>query len=196
MKKCIISCLMLLLFLSCRSPNEPVPLRSPEIWGPVVTGIFMTGESGPEVIHIWGNPTLSKSESDPDFPIRIGNPFPNPHNVSMTIYYEVKRTCKLKVYLVSAHLPGTDDRLSLWANAVTYQGNSRSYATMLMEGVQREGTYSIMWSPYSEENEYLPAGFYRIYIESGGKIVWRDSFLMHMPHDMPASMAEKYSGLY
>lgn len=46
------------LVLACRSPNpnEILP-SSPDLAQPVVTGLYITGATGPEIIDVWGNPS-------------------------------------------------------------------------------------------------------------------------------------------
>jgi len=188
-KKILFNFYLIFLFISCRGPNEPVPLRSPELWDPIVTGIFITHEDTPETSAIWGNPSISKAESQSDCPIRLDNPYPNPTNGSTGIAFEVLKRTEVRIWIAPATLYTlTSHNAIIYSNGI--YGVPGGLCLNLLWEVTTQGRYHVTWAPYTQNAEQLPSGFYRVYLESDEFLIWRDILLAWDIADIPIDMKE------
>ena len=187
--------LCLLFFWSCRSPNAPAPLRAPGLQAPVATGVFITMEDGPEIVAVYGNPssnpTISSSEAGTGegLPISfyLSVPYPNPTNVSAHIEFQLPVQSKVTIYVVPASFMSPEGEIIQFGNAAIKVAGGLA-VDLLMDQDRAAGRHVVNWSGRDQAGRPLPDGFYRIYMEINGHLLWQDALLLRDPCNAPPGL--------
>ncbi|NIV10260.1 MAG: hypothetical protein GWN62_02850 [Aliifodinibius sp.] len=192
--------LCILFSSSCRSPNSPIPLRAPNLRTPVATGIFITDETGPDIIGVFGNPsskpTTSNSNSDPTWDNIAGNipvrfqlevPYPNPNNGDMTIRFALPKESIVTIYIVPASFMNHEGQIIQFSNATINLPGGLAI-DLLFNRNAAAGVYSVVWSGRDQSGRPFPDGFYRIYMEVNEHLLWQDALLLRDPCNAPAGL--------
>lgn len=192
-------CLFCITFISCNvTENENHSLYSPYHKTPVTEGIFITSRDLPDAIGVWGNPVnpaewmLSNPPHDLSQKLPSGfwlyNPYPNPANYSSRIFFQVPEASNVRVYIVPARLIGTpDNSISLVTGGVFL--SPQGVAIKVLENkLLQAGRYWHDWDLTDDNSNPVPAGFYRVYMESGNDLLWRDILVYRDKKDLPADL--------
>jgi hypothetical protein len=172
---------------SCRSPNSPTPRRAPNFQTPVATGIFITLENGPEVVGVFGNPssnpTIGNSNAGRltvgDLPTRfyLNVPYPNPSNGGTTIRFQLPTQSRVAIYIVPASFMSQESHSIQFSNA-TINITGGLAVDLLVDSNLPAGYHAIYWSGSDRDGQPFPDGFYRIYMEVNGHLLWQDALLL------------------
>ncbi|MCI0696981.1 hypothetical protein L0337_33870 [candidate division KSB1 bacterium] len=174
-----------ILFFACRGTNDPTPFFSPELDGPVVTGLIITGEDSPEPLASWGKPSEPR---DPNGRLAISTPYPNPNNGSAFVQFQLNESMRIDMWVVMAYHPAMQPTREIFAaNGTIYKTNSLSVRTLIKNNLRARGIYSISWDGRDDSGNVVPDGFYRIYIKGGNTntLLWTDLLLLREPCKAP-----------
>jgi len=194
--------------ISCTDPDESsLPLYSPGMSTPVVTGIRITTPAGPSVVAVWGNP------SDPMDPVvRYGYPadspdtaapvegqipdgyacsawYPNPSDGSTVAEFAVPKSSLVDLWIVRARwweTPDTDP-VPVLGSTVPVPVNL-AVRTVIRHVVMPAGSYRFTWEGRDDNGDPVPSGFYRLYLKAGTYSTWRDMFLYRSLNDIPSGL--------
>lgn len=149
-------------FVSCDKDTGETLLYSPDLKMPVVEGLYFTSEGGPDVLAVWGNP----SGSNFCYP-SIGS--------STTILFSVPEQSEVSVWVVPARLSSqsSEDVIKSF-NRYFYNASGLAVAILMDKQTKPAGTYAINFDFKDSEENLLPEGFYRIYLESKNQFKWCD----------------------
>ncbi len=197
LKYCRILLIISFLVISCSGPTNEndyqVGLFSQL---PVVTGIIETNEVG-EALSVWGYPNfppnIDKKDNGIHTVLSIGNPFPNPTNGSVQIPFQCNRTDKpIKMWVTPARAFYQDDaQFRNYAQAITINPINRNKRTLLNQKVGVPSKINVIaWDGLNSYGKKVPDGFYRIYIEFEGNLLWRDIFMASSRNALPSGMRD------
>jgi hypothetical protein len=195
---------MCLLFTgSCRSPNSPTPLRAPGLQTPVATGLFITLEDGPVVVAVFGNPssnpTFGSSNAGRlttgDLPTRfyLHVPYPNPNNGGAAIHFQLPTQSTVTVYIVPAGFMSPEGRIIQFSNATISVAGGLAIDVLVDRNLPA-GVHAVNWSGRDQDGQPLPDGFYRIYAEINGHLLWQDALLLRDPCNAPPGLPPSVAG--
>ena len=173
---------------NCRSPNSPTPVRAPYLQTPVTTGIFITGETGPEPLGSFGNPNPKSKGSLECDSIPSGGgaipdelallpPYPNPFNPATTVQFNLPCPSYVTVYVVPARYINQQSQFVQFSNAsINIPGGLA--IDVLFNRNTSPGIYSVAWSAQDQDGRPFPDGFYRIYLKVDDQLLWQDVLLL------------------
>lgn len=206
MKKLVFTlCFFCTAFISCSvTESESPPVFSPDHKTPVTGGIIITGETDPTEIGIWGNPVSPKEwglsdQPRPNYPSKfpthvwLESPYPNPTNGPCQISFMLDYMKKVRIYIVPARLSGTPDNSSSFAAGGLYISQQGIAIKVLADGAHNAGHYMFNWDGTDSRNNKVPAGFYRVYLEAGDNLLWRDIWVYRQKGDLPAELRGHYN---
>jgi len=195
LKYCRILLIISFLVISCSGPTNEndyqVGLFSQL---PVVTGIIETNEVG-EALGVWGYPNfppnIDKKDNGIHTVLSMGNPFPNPTNGSVRIPFQCNRTDKpIKIWVAPARaIYQSDPQFKNHAQAIIINPLNRNERILLNQKVA-SGFAEIVWDGLNSYGKKVPDGFYRIYIEFDGNLLWRDIFMASSRNALPSGMRD------
>lgn len=178
--------LLVLSFLSCENPSDPLPLTSPDGRMPIITGLRITAERDPTEIDVWGTPNdmgipasipevVTNKSDQPETvtpgvvprTVSLEVPFPNPSNISVSIIFSIPIKMNTQIWIVPADLP---TRLF----SLSHQFQGYSIRELLHNSELQAGYYLFQWDGKDDSGKPVPAGLYRIYCKSGETLLWRD----------------------
>jgi hypothetical protein len=206
--------LLLIVSLSCKSPNENEILpSSPDMSQPVATGIYIT-DVDPTPIGVWGNPSDGSGTTGaayPAFSINSGNstdsncslqrisdaakvaptlenlynPYPNPFEGPCVIDFSLSRKSDVVLYVVPARwIDEKNNDIHSSAGAVTATPQ-RTAIALIAHTQLAAGSYHYLWNSWDQNGNLFPPGFYRIYLRVGDSIYWHDVFLYNETTSLP-----------
>ncbi len=181
----ILGSLFLLFTFNCRSPNESIPLRSPDGKTPVVTGMYITNSAG-EILATWG----SVDENvfyDPYAYLLV--PYPNPTGGRITIPFAVPKTSVIDIWVVPAILAGQEAPNVVKSQTASFLAPGGLAIRELIRGrVSEAGHYEWSWDGLDSNGNEAPGGFYRIYIRAGDYLFWNDILMVRSILDVPPEL--------
>ncbi|MFB0517284.1 MAG: hypothetical protein ACETWG_11875 [Candidatus Neomarinimicrobiota bacterium] len=169
----------LVILSSCRGPNEPAPLRAPELRPPLIPGIFRTDESGNNLGTI-GNPDIPE---DATGLLRVDPAYPNPFYSMTTIQITQSGQTHIRVWIVR----GIGFAEDSYYSGFTQIGN-QLVATPggLADLLVMDGGFDFDPShPIAQHNiivrmdETFEDGYYRCYIQADEVLLWTDLLLLN-----------------
>lgn len=191
-----------LVLNSCDNTTEPGEISGSIFEMPVVPGLVLTTEISPAPIGIWRNPHLPRSiyyaPVNPDsnillpYDMQLNIPYPNPTSSSITILYTLPIRTEVSITLVKARLPEerVDGPASL--SGGVFISSYKKPAIILLDKVEQEpGHYSVVWSGKNNKGENAPGGFYRVYFNADGNLLWCDVLLARSISDLPPELRGK-----
>jgi hypothetical protein len=187
--------IILFAVLQCSSPTDFN--GAPEFISttPVVTGIYQTNINGDVLGEIGlpsdGHKKLSiknkypEFETPPDsvlsvlpFSINVYRIYPNPVNGPVIIKYHLPKNLYVKIWAVRASY--STAFLGNMLPSVSTFNKSTVYSKLIRpKSIQEPGSYSVVWRTEDLNSNYLPNGFYRIYIQIDNHLFWRDLLLLY-----------------
>ena len=180
-----------MILIGCRGLNDPLPLRSPELYGPFVTGIIITDETGPDPIDHWRKPSLPEDSHNN---LILSNPFPNPGNVNQKISFVVDTTLKLSIWIVEASQTVSDSGHTLtMLNGEFATPHGLAIRTLARNHEFGPGAYLAVWNGLNDDRILVPDGFYRIYFQAGALLLWRDMLWLRNPCNSPIDLQKLFS---
>ena len=206
MRKSLI--LTLLIFsVSCRTSDDDMPLYSPGMQTPVCTGIYITDVQA-QVIGIYGRPngtsgsqsrsfgkTTSINGIDPGDPKPLSTvlniPYPNPTNGAFTIRYSISRATHVSLWVVPADFQYENHNTGNFNQGNLYSPEGASVKVLIRNTAQSAGNYSIIWNCRDDyHDKTVPAGYYRIYLETDNGLFWEDVFIWWKIGDVPQGLRQ------
>lgn len=196
------------IFLSC-SKDDSGLVTPFESQSPVVTGIWLTYETGPEVIGSWGYPSdpptlyrtdfsktnLNKSSSTndelaiPTF-VTMDVPYPNPTQNSCAIRFSIIELSKVNIWIVKARFINEKNNSYEYSNgAVCINSNNQPVRKIIEDKNYDVGFYSYIFDGNDNDGNPLPAGFYRVYFSAGNTTEYHDIFLFREFADLPMGLS-------
>ncbi len=186
----IVFCIVLLL--SCNeNPLRGNLFHSPDFQIPIVPGLRITSDKGPDVIAIWRKPYDSENSNIKNgFPISeayLDCPYPNPSDGYYDIRFRIAKTSTVGSWIVVASLPETKQ-----SEGVQYFGGylpsptGKAVAILLNNEIKQPGYYLLVF----HASKSLPAGFYRIYLQVDANLYWRDILLYKKRQDIPPDLMQ------
>jgi hypothetical protein len=138
---------------------------------PVVRGIVMTDERGPDPIAVLWSPADSLDGKD----MRLYYPYPNPFHGRCSIRYQLLKNMHVKMWIVSAKLKSNS----------LYKFSGQDTVRVLVDAMQAAGTHQVMWDCKTEKREEVPNSFYRIYLQSQSELLWTDCLVLDFSKPIP-----------
>lgn len=192
-------CLFCTAFISCSvTESENQPLYSPDHKTPVTGGIIITSKYDPTALGAWGNPSnptewkLSKPPHDLSQKLPSGfwlyNPYPNPAKDSSRIFFQVPEKSNARVYIVPARLMGSPDNSTSFITGGVFLSPQGIAIKVLENRLLQAGRYWHDWDLTDDNNNPVPAGFYRVYMETGNNLLWRDILVYRDKKELPADL--------
>jgi hypothetical protein len=185
---------------TCSNPNDnDMPLHAPGLSTPVVTGLRVTGPSGPQEIAIWGvlsdpvtiRPFYTGGGHGGGLPayFDFATPYPNPHDGFATMKFALPKESLLNLWIVRARWIGTTnpDLLSIGGGTVPAPNNG-AVRTLLRSIRQFAGYHLVTWDGRDDNGEPVRAGFYRVYFQTNEFTSWRDMLLYRSWEDLPSDL--------
>jgi hypothetical protein len=162
---------------SCKSPTSPELIINEIKSPPVITGIVITDETG-EQVGVFGYPNERESLPSNKY-FRLDAPYPNPTYPSLKIDYAVPMKSNISFWVVK----GTAsveiiNNMAYYFNCQIFN-SSNNYAIKLFEGVKDPGYYEISFDGKDKYGNILPDGFYRIYEDVNGELMWRNLMILN-----------------
>jgi hypothetical protein len=186
-----------LFIWSCRSPNSPLPFRAPNLQTPVATGIFITLETSPEIVGVFGKPSSNPTIGNPgvdrltsgDVPSRfyLYVPYPNPSNGECAITFELPEQSRVAIYIVPAIFMSQESRIVQFNNATIYTPGGLAIDILLDRNLP-PGHHEVIWPGRNSDGDPVPDGFYRIYMDVNGHRLWQDALSLRDPCKAPAGL--------
>jgi len=187
--------LLISQFLSCSNSTSTDPTESIITNIPLIKGIVQTDSDTPTPISIWGVPNENSSITVQgtgtiynEKSISLGQVlisygldflFPNPANYSTTIVYELTQNANVSIWVVRGLTPKQlSVENTLYFNSYVVN-NSDKFYIKLSEGFTRAGKYHLTWNLQDKQGNTIPDGFYRIFVNFDGNLLWRDLCVFH-----------------
>ena len=193
---------ILLSLNSCNNSTEPGEISGTIYGMPVVPGLIITTEESPAPVGKWRNPHSpgsiyygpGRNDSNAVFPyyLALDTPYPNPTSGSNSIRFSLPIRAVVSLTLVKARLPEHQaDGPETASGGVFVSSGSKPAVVLLDNEVKEAGYYEVEWSGKNNEGEDVPAGFYRVYLEADGHVLWCDILLARSINDLPAELRGK-----
>ncbi|MBL7996380.1 hypothetical protein JNM05_13515 [bacterium] len=189
--------LALSCLIACIDSNEPEPLRAPGLRAPAIPGIVMTDALG-NVYGRYGNPdepgplmgngpdTLQHGTTPRVFDVSAA--YPMPSNRSFNVQYDISWPSIVSIWIVRGTYTGNNSSLS-FGNATLSTPGGIAVKTITRDELKNPGRYTFQWDGTSSDNgQYVPLGFYRVYVSSDQFLLWRDVFIFDTCKDIPIDM--------
>ncbi|HEX2867042.1 MAG TPA: hypothetical protein VHO03_08360 [Ignavibacteriales bacterium] len=201
-------CLFCTAFISCSvTESENQPLYSPDHKTPVTGGIVITSKYDPTPLGAWGNPSnpnewkLSGFASGPSYKggaygFWLENPFPDPAKDSTRIFFQVPKVSNVRVYIVPARLMGSPDNSTSLIVGGVFLSPQGIAIKVLENKLLQPGHHWRDWDLTDNNNSPVPAGFYRVYMEAGSDLLWRDILVYRDKKDLPADLRTLLMKIY
>jgi hypothetical protein len=193
---------ILLALNSCNNSTEPVETTGSVFEMPVVPGLIITYEGDPTPYGIWRNPHTpgsiyygpggNDSNAVTPYYMALDTPYPNPTSASNSIRFAVSNRTEVSLTLVKARLPEDEADSPETSSGGVFVSSGRNPAvTLLDKKLTEAGYYEVDWSGKNDKGEDVPAGFYRVYLEADGHVLWCDILLARTINDLPAGLRGK-----
>jgi hypothetical protein len=177
--KFIFAGLCIFFIITCNESDIPVFYSRIPV---VVTGINITSEVGPEIIGQWGIVTVNGGERKSYF---FPTPYPNPIKSSTSFRYAIPKESDVKIWIVPAILStAIDKQYKQHSNALL---NTPPYAIIkpLIDERKKAGIYIFYWDTKDAYGNFVPGGFYRVYLKAGTSLLWQDILIVRSYDDLP-----------
>ena len=92
------------------------------------------------------------------------------------------------LYVVPARWHGEKNNDVNSSTGAVTAAPQRTAIALLIHRQLAAGMYVCLWSARDQNDNILPAGFYRIYLRMGDRICWRDVFLYNETTDIPIGL--------
>ena len=197
---------VLLLLNSCNNSTDPIEITDSIFEMPVVPGLIITGEDGPEAIAIWRNPHLpngeyhfdyyyNKNDNNDDIKIdlpgplniRLETPFHNPSKDTFKILFALAVNTKVSLWLVKARLPEDNGGGSGTTSGGVFV-SSINKIELIKDELLETGYYEVTWFGKIENGKEASSGFYRVYFKSDDTLLWCDILLARKKSDVPPEL--------
>ena len=175
-----------MIFYSCSSPTSADPILTEIAYPPVITGIVVTGPDSPIELGTIGNPNgklslpfngnLNNSQPIPQV-FRIFNLFPNPASNGTSILYSLPEKSLVSIWVVRGRMPGEDFTDHALYEEGLFKTPSKQFSMNLYNGYPAAGFHNFIWNGKDQNGNQLPNGFYRIYVEINGNLLWEDCMI-------------------
>lgn len=148
---------------------------------PVCPGIFRTNFQG-ELIGTWMKP-YSPSYSFPSTDPNCGSVtlhcdgFPNPDNGCFNISCVIPYDAHVTVTVVPALGPHEEQNNNISYMNSVYQISGGKPINTVCDDSLSAGGHTFFWWGKNDEGNVVPDGFYRVYVDFDGYVVWVDMFL-------------------
>ena len=195
---------LLLMSLSCSTPNgNDVPLSSPSLTTPIVTGLFITNSEGPQILAVWESPQQGNpSESSPSSVHTIGGissslprqnsfqlPYPNPSSTVCNITFAVPRQSIVDVWAVHAQWAGNTGSSIDDAAGAAVPTSQKTPAVLFYQNTSLlAGFYTVQWDWSRSDGNSVDPGFYRIYCRIDNITYSHDVLLYKNAADLPSDL--------
>ncbi len=166
----ILACFAILM--ACSSPTETESAPFLGFNPPIVTGILVTDAGGPDVRHVWRSPSYQEGSRSN---VQLYSPYPNPTNNFFSLNIRVSIEQELKIFMVPAFLPSEVHSTKAVQNGFYRYAGNQPIAILAHKTFQR-GDHLISSYPILEEQN-VPAGFYRIYVQGKNLLLFHDVLL-------------------
>ena len=160
---------------------------------PEITGMFLTDETGPIVLGVWGVPSgpgkylrsleydyyrKSGDSLDPHVIPRKYNlfvPYPNPFTEEVIVCFALPEASKCRVWVIRGYVRTQEEIPGATANefGIETVRVSRSPG-VVADRYYDAGEYIIKISFKENGNLLYPYGFYRVYLQAGDFFDWAD----------------------
>ena len=194
------------LFNSCNNSIEPDDI--PPFETPVINGIILTAWDSPDEIGRWRNPQYppgiyysfrknnkinkTSEESLPPDEMNMDNPFPNPTTDGVVIQFSLPVSAEVSIWLVKGRLPEENPRpIETGSGGIFVSQKNRTSVVVVEKEKLSVGFYHRFFNGKIGE-EYIPTGFYRIYLKADRHIFWRDILVARSKADLPSELRDKY----
>jgi hypothetical protein len=142
---------------------------------PVVRGIVMTDERGPEPIAVLGSPGDSLNGKD----MRLYYPYPNPFHGRCSIRFDLLKNIHATMWIVSAK-PETK---------AVFKPTVQDTIKILVNGTFKAGTkMRVIWDCKTDKSVEVQNGFYRIYLQSDSELLWTDGLALDPSKPIPSDV--------
>lgn len=182
---------LVVLAIFLHSCDNPAALTPGNQGDNIVTGIFITNETSPEALAVWGTPNQNfpdplqvSSDSQNCQPVEneecfeapitffISTPYPNPSDGNITLEYGLPHATNVSVWVESATWVGENSTLPL-------QTKRPFQVFVYLDNVaQTAGHFSLRMDINSvcSGGEAFP-GFYRIFLRTNNWLSWQDIYI-------------------
>jgi hypothetical protein len=203
-------CLAFIIFLdySCSNSAEPDGAFYINSEVPVIKGIIITNFYGPEEIGRWRNPQYppgiyygfgnnnkiynTGEESLPPDEMNMDNPFPNPTTDGVVIRFSLPVSAEVSIWLVKGRLPEENPSPTVTGSGGVFVSQKDKISAIMIEKEKLSvGFYERVFTGKIGE-EYIPTGFYRLYLKADKHLFWRDVLVARSKADLPPELRDKY----
>ncbi len=205
---------LMLTGLSCSKDGITNPYVSPDGGRPTVTGLYITGPDGPDVLGVWGAPSDGSasvgamavprlpSPSASRFKARKVNsivpggtvpsetamrfPYPNPLFPSTKVQIDLTEQSPVELWLIAARTPQQAREEDAAKHGVIAPAPEQP--AVIFSGTVAAGSYLFDLTMADSAGRGAPSGFYRIYAHLGKRIYWHDVGVFRSPNEMPPDL--------
>lgn len=172
--------LFLLISFSCISPSEPTIPWAPGGYYPIVTGIYVTSETG-RILGAIGKPNGKGGDNGlgPYYsnPI-LGLPFPNPNNGTFRISFNLySYKGRVIIWAVRARTESNSERLVMFNTSAILKTGGEPYRIFIDK--ELSSSNNIVVVEFKNSDGEIDTGIYRIYLKIEHdiypeKLFWQD----------------------
>jgi len=198
------------LFNSCNNSTGPDEESIFVFETPVINGIIITNSDSPDEIGRWRNPQYppgirysvgkysTENNVETEVPhalptiLNIDHPFPNPTTDVVAIQYSLPVAAEVSVWIVKGRLPEEDPSgIKTGSGGVFVSPKNQIAAVIINNQSLTVGYYRVIFNGRVGD-EYLPTGFYRIYLKADNHLLWKDILIARSKADLPPELKDKY----
>jgi hypothetical protein len=167
MKRFVAFISLALLLAGCDTATDPEAQVMPGLGPPIATGLFLMNEDA-SALGDWRNPTEGGLRT-----------YPNPSSGLCVFQFNMERSEHVRCWAVAALPPeeASEQPTAQVAGGMVLVGGNAPVAVILDAQLQA-GTNQVAWNmgiPNSA-GQYLPTGFYRVYVQIGDRLLYNDHF--------------------
>jgi hypothetical protein len=139
------------------------------------------------------NPTIGNSSvgrlTVGDVPTRfyLNVPYPNPSSGGASIQFQLPAQSRVAIYIVPASFMSQESRIVQLNNA-TINTPGGLAIDLLLDRNLPAGHHVVFWPGGNRDGALVPDGFYRIYMEVNGHLLWQDALLLRDPCSAPPGL--------
>jgi len=170
-------------FFSCSNPAGSYPVENQILNMPVITGIVEIDTGAYNVQKKLGIPnekeqiTLFNSRNIPE-QCYFNGIIPNPASDATDISFSLPINANVSIWIVRGTLPeNLKNKAYLYLNCYISQSSNNFYMELQRNKAYPGGFYYYHLNLKDSNSSDLPNGFYRVYLEINGNLMWRNLWI-------------------
>jgi len=166
----------------------------------------------PTVLAVWGEPSdvssprgnfrpsieATDAPHSPPLPTdyTFFTPFPNPFRGILNFEFALPEESSVNLWIVRARWVGdaNTDIVSLSGGAIDAP-STVAVRELLRNQVLEPGYQAIQWDAVDDRGNHVTPGFYRVYLRTGGYLLWHDVLLYRSLDELPPALRDFLSKL-